>query len=163
VRYSNVQYNTLKYCKVQCSTVIYSTISHTVPYCSVLSPQVIIPFVYKPYLERRCSPSAPSYVLPRTPANSCHEAAISCHEAAISCHEAATSCHITTISYFHSITLAENFSPCLKNVPTDLSFDVFCKKMKNKPLFNIHCVNISCIFLPLLPYCEICQFVQCSL
>jgi len=142
MQYSTVQYNTVQYCKVQCSTVMYSTISHTVRYCSVLSPQVIIPFVYKPYLERRCSPSAPSYVLPRTPANSCH---------------------ITTTSYFHSITLAENFSPCLKNVPTDLSFDVFCKKMKNKPLFNIHCVNISCIFLPLLPYCEICQFVQCSL
>merc|ERR1712215_406284 len=97
--------------------------------------QVIIPFVYKPYLERRCSPSAPSYVLPRTPANSCHEAAISCHEAATSCHEAVTSCHITTTSYFHSITLAENFSPCLKNVPTDLSFDVFCKKMKKQLFF----------------------------
>merc|ERR1712126_794869 len=110
----NVQYNTVQYCKVQCSTVMYSTISHTVRYCPVLSPQVIIPFVYKPYLERRCSPSAPSYVLPRTPANNCH---------------------ITTTSYFHSITLAENFSPCLKNVPTDLSFEVFCKKMKNKPLF----------------------------
>merc|ERR1712112_271534 len=81
-----VQYNTVQYCKVQCSTVMYSTISHTVPYCSVLSPQVITPFVYKPYLERRCSPSAPSYVLPRTPANSCHEAAVSCHEAANSCH-----------------------------------------------------------------------------
>merc|ERR1712179_888335 len=30
-------------------------------------------------------------------------------------------------------------------------------KMKNKPLFNIHCVNISCIFCP---YCLIVKYAS---
>merc|ERR1712179_202961 len=68
---SIVQCITLQICNIQCSTVpgvLYSRVQyHTVcavqrtsaQYCSVNPPQVIIPVVYKPYSERRQTPSLP--------------------------------------------------------------------------------------------------------
>merc|ERR1712080_631104 len=56
IQESTVQYNTVEYYSVQYRRVQYSTIPHTVRYCPVLSPQVIIPVVYKPFREKIVHP-----------------------------------------------------------------------------------------------------------
>merc|ERR1712080_519701 len=84
VQYNTVEYCTVQYRRVQYSTIQYSTIQHnTVEYSTVQYLTLCDTVQYfRPkssflscinHIQREDrSPSAPSYVLPRNPAVSCH-------------------------------------------------------------------------------------------
>merc|ERR1712080_379773 len=130
IQESTVQYNTVEYYSVQYRRVQYSTIPHTVRYCPVLSPRVMF----------------------------CQEIQLSAVIKLLAAVIKLLSAVMSQLPAIFIPSLADNFSPCLKNVPTNLSFDVFCKKFKINPN-STFIAKYKFYFLPLLPYCEICQFV----
>merc|ERR1712080_795421 len=96
IQESTVQYNTVEYYSVQYRRVQYSTIPHTVRCCPVLSPQVIIPVVYKPYSERRSFTLCPELCFAKK--SSC-QLSLSCWQLSLSCCQLL--CHNYQLFSFH--------------------------------------------------------------